>query len=53
MVLTVRGRQVLEIQRLEQAIKTTRSPYLKKDYQKAIKRKKRELAEFDFWRSRK
>ena len=52
-MMTARERQVSEIQRLEQAMKTTRSPYLKKDYQKAIKRKKRELAEFDFWRFQK
>lgn len=38
---------VNEIKRLQNALYRTRSPYLKRDYQKAIKRKQRALREFE------
>ena len=38
---------VNEIKRLQNALYRTRSPYLKRDYQKAIKRNQRALREFE------
>lgn len=39
-----------DIKRLQTALYRTRSPYLKRDYQKAIKRKRRLLRAFDGYR---
>lgn len=39
-----------DIKRLQDALHRTRSPYLKRDYQKAIKRKRRLLRAFDGYR---
>lgn len=36
-----------DIHRMEKAIQSTNSPYLKRDYQKAIKRKYQELRMYD------
>lgn len=38
---------VQEINRLESAIGTTRSPYLKRDYSRAIKAMRKELRDYD------
>lgn len=38
---------IQEINRLESAIGTTRSPYLKRDYSKAIKTMRKELRDYD------
>ena len=43
-----RQNHLTEIARLKQARAKTRSRYLKRDYGKAIRRKQRELAEFDY-----
>lgn len=39
-------RQIAEIKRVTEAIKKTTSPCLKRDYQKYLKRLKRELKEY-------
>lgn len=45
-----RAKHLQEMQELRQAIEKTKSPYLKKDYGKALKRKERELREYDRWK---
>lgn len=47
--LTARSVHLQELNRLREAIKKTKSKYLIRDYKKAIKRKERELIEFDRW----
>lgn len=42
-----RERQLQEIARLKAAVMVTDSPYLKKDYNKAIRRLEKELKEYD------
>lgn len=42
-----RDKFVAEINRIKLAIQNTNSPYLKRDYQKALKRKYRELKQYD------
>lgn len=42
-----RDKFVAEIRRCEEALKKTKSKYLKRDYQKALKRMRSELAEYD------
>jgi hypothetical protein len=38
---------IQELKRLKMALKSTKSTYLKKDYQKAIKRKEKQLRIYD------
>lgn len=45
-------RQMAEIERMNQAMIKTSSPYLKRDYGKAIKRMKAELREYRAWKSK-
>lgn len=45
--MTARKRHLKEIEDLKKAMQATTSPYLIKDYKKAIQRKERELREFD------
>lgn len=45
--MTPRERHVAEIKRLEQALEKTNSIYLRRDYEKALKRLNRELREYD------
>lgn len=45
-----REKHIQEIKDLQEAIKRTKSPYAKRDFEKALKRKKRELGEYDRWR---
>ena len=45
--MTQREKFVAEIKRMEQAMSQTDSMYLRKDYDRGIKRMKRELAEYD------
>lgn len=47
---TKREEYVAEIRRMEAAVEQTKSEYLKRDYGKAIKRMKKELAEYDKYR---
>lgn len=47
---TQRDKFVADINRIKEAIKATDSPYLKRDYQKALKRKYRELKQYDRYR---
>lgn len=47
-----REKFVAELNRLKEAVNITKSAYLKKDYQKAIKRMTKELKEYDRYRSR-
>lgn len=42
-----RSRQIAEIARMTDAVMRTKSPTLKRDYVKAIRRMERELAEYD------
>ena len=42
-----REAHIAEMNRLVQAICTTESPYLRNDYEKALKRMERELKEYD------
>lgn len=44
-----RKQHLAEIERLKIALEKTKSPHLKKDYTKAIKRKERELKQYDFF----
>lgn len=44
-----REKHLQEIKDLQEAIKRTKSPYAKRDFEKAIKRKQRELWEYDKW----
>jgi len=44
-----RKKQKDDIRALKIAMSKTQSRYLKRDYSKAIKRKKRELLEYDHW----
>lgn len=46
----MREQFVSDMQRMEQALQNTTSPYLKRDYTKALKRMKRELEEYDNFR---
>lgn len=43
----MREKFVKEMQRLELAVKESRSPYLKNDYRKALKKMREDLAEYD------
>lgn len=43
-------RQVAEINRVSEAIKNTQSPYLKRDYEKNLRRLKKELREYCYYR---
>ena len=45
--MTQRDKFVAEIKRMEQAMSQTDSMYLRKDYNRGIKRMKRELLEYD------
>ena len=45
--VTARERHLKEIADLKKAVQKTTSPYLIKDYKKAIDRKERELREYD------
>ena len=45
-----RHKQVAKIARMADAVMRTKSPKLKKDYLKAIRRMERELAEYDRFR---
>lgn len=47
----MRNKHILEMARLQEAIERTDSPYLKRDYAKAYKRMKKELAEYDGYRN--
>ncbi len=49
--MTPREKLIAEINRMEDAVNRTQSRHLKNDYQKGIKRLKRELAEYDRWRN--
>lgn len=42
-----RDRHLQEIQELRKAISKTKSPYAKRDFGKALKRKEKELWEYD------
>lgn len=44
-----REKHIQEMKDLQEAIKRTKSPYAKRDFEKALKRKKRELREYDSW----
>lgn len=44
---TQRDNFIADIDRIKGAIKNTNSVYLKRDYQKALKRKYRELKQYD------
>lgn len=44
-----RAKHIQEMKDLQEAIKRTKSPYAKRDFEKAIKRKQRELWEYDRW----
>lgn len=46
-----RHKQVAKIARMADAVMRTKSPKLKNDYLKAIRRMERELAEYDRYRS--
>ena len=46
----MRERHVAEIRRLQEARDKSKSKYLRKDYEKAIRRMKKELAEYDAYR---
>ena len=46
----MRNKHIAEMERLKEAIAKTESEYLKKDYSKALKRMKKELAEYDKYR---
>ena len=46
-----RDEHIAEIRRLKCAIQKTRSPYLKRDYQKALNRKKKELLVYDRYKT--
>lgn len=43
----MREKHVAEIERLKTAIAKTKSIYLKRDYEKALKRMQKELKEYD------
>ena len=45
-----RAKHLQEMQELRQAIEKTKSPYARRDFEKALKREKRELREYDRWR---
>lgn len=47
----IRDNYVAEIQRLEGAIRETRSGYLRRDYSKAVRRMRKELRDYDRFRS--
>lgn len=47
----IRDEYVAEIQRLEGAIRETRSDCLKRDYGKAVRRMRKELRDYDRYRS--
>ena len=46
----VRNRHVKEMERIEAAMRKTKSKYLKRDYTKALKRMRAELLEYDSWK---
>lgn len=43
-------RQVAEINRVTEAIQNTKSPYLMRDYEKNLRRLKKELREYCYYR---
>lgn len=43
-------RQIAEINRMKEALSKTSSPFLKRDYSKAIKRMESELKEYRSWK---
>jgi hypothetical protein len=43
-------RQVAEINRMKEALSKTSSPFLKRDYSKAIKRMESDLKEYRAWK---
>ena len=43
-------RHLEEVRRVEEALKKTYSPYLKQDYQKHLKRLKKDLREYCYYR---
>lgn len=47
--MNARERQVMEIKQLQTALHNTRSKYAKRDYIKGIRRKKRELRQYDLF----
>lgn len=46
---TQRDKFVKQIQQTEKALATTKSPYLKRDYEKLLKRMRAELKQYDLW----
>lgn len=44
-----REKHIQEIKNLQEAIKKTKSPYARRDFEKALQRKKKELREYDLW----
>ena len=47
--MTPRQKHLQEIKELREAIGKTKSPYAKRDFEKALKRKERELREYTKW----
>ena len=47
---TARERHLLEMQELRKALAKTKSPYARRDFEKALRRKEKELREYDRWR---
>lgn len=45
-----REKHLQEMEELRKAICKTKSPYARRDFAKALKRKERELREYDKWR---
>lgn len=45
-----REKHIQEIKSLQEAIKKTKSPYARRDFEKALQRKKKELREYDGWK---
>ena len=49
--MTSKDRHIEEIERLKLAIQRTQSPYLKRDYKKAIRKKEKELLAYDRYKT--
>lgn len=47
--MTKRDEHIAEMREIKTAISKTKSPYARRDLEKALKRKKRELWEYDRW----
>ena len=43
-----RQRHLDEMKRLSSVIKSTKSPYIKRDYEKALKKMQKQLREYDY-----